>query len=110
LPASSYGKNLAHCFFICAMSKDLASLAMIPNLTRPAPARPIQPVRTSEALIALAFALAIAMLLGAGTLIGRMQWRRKDRTRIQKGPLGPRSGSRGASPQRNLRLVSRKRR
>ena len=91
------------------MSKELASLAMIPGVARPAAPRPIQPVRTSEALIALAVALAIAALLGAGTLIGRMQWRRKDRTRIKKGPVGPRSASKGASPQRNLRLVNRKR-
>jgi len=93
-----------------AMSKDLASLAMIPNVMRSPNPRPIQPVRTSEALIALAVVLAIALLLGAGILIGRMPWRRKDRTRIKKGPFGPRSGSPGASPsQRNLRLVTRKR-
>lgn len=92
------------------MSKDLASLAKIPNVMRPSNPRPIQPVRTSEALIALAVVFAIALLLGAGILIGRMQRRRKDQTRIKKGTVGPRSGSRGASPpQRNLRLVTRKR-
>jgi hypothetical protein len=91
------------------MRKDLASLAMIPNVARPASPRPIQPVRASEALIALAVVLAIGALLSAGILLGRMPWRRKDRTRIKKGPVGPRGGSRGASPQRNLRLVSRKR-
>jgi hypothetical protein len=83
---------------------------MFPNFARPPNPPPIQPMRTSEALIALAVVLAIALLIGAGILIGRMQARRKDGTRIRKGPVGPRSGSRGASPrQRNLRLVTRKR-
>jgi len=104
------GKNLARYFWLCAVTKDLASLTMTPNFARPPNPRPIQPMRTSEGLIALAVVLAIALLVGAGFLIGRMQSRRKDRSRIKKGPVGPRSGSRGASPpQRNLRLVTRKR-
>ena len=83
---------------------------MIANVAPPA-LRPIQPVRTSEALIALAVVLAIGALLGAGILLGRRQWRRKDRTRIQRGPVGQRTGPGAASPpRRNLRLVSRKRR
>jgi hypothetical protein len=108
--AGCCGKNLARWFLFSAVSKDLASLTMTPNFARPPNPRPIQPMRTSEALIALAVVLAIALLVGAGILIGRMQSRRKDGTRIRKGPVGPRSGSRGASPpQRNLRLVTRKR-
>ena len=84
---------------------------MIPNVVRPAAPRPIQPVRTSEALIALAVVLAIGALLCAGILLGGMQRRRKDRALIKRGQTGPRTGPRGASPpQRNLRLVSRKRR
>jgi hypothetical protein len=105
----SYGKNLARVSLVCAMSKDEVSLAAVPGILRPTPARPLQPMRTSEILIALAVVGAISILLSAGILLGRVQQRRNARGRSKAGSANPRTGSRGAPPrQRNLRLVKRR--
>jgi hypothetical protein len=94
------------------MGKVLALVAMVPELFRPVHPRPIQPVRTSEVLIALAVIAAMALVLGAGFLLGRMQSRRRARTRIRSGPVSNRVDNRKAAASRraNLRLVTRKRR
>jgi len=94
------------------MGKVLALVAEVPQLFRPVHPRPIQPVRTSEVLIALAVIAAIALVMGAGFMLGRIQSRRKARTRIRNSTFNNRSDSRKAAASRraNLRLVTRKRR
>jgi hypothetical protein len=105
----SDGKNLARVPLVYAMSKDEVSLATVPGVARSAHLRPVEPMRTSEILIALAVVGAISILLSAGILLGRVQQRRNARGRNKAGSANPRTGSRGAPPrQRNLRLVKRR--
>jgi hypothetical protein len=94
------------------MGKVLALLAAVPLLARPVHPRPIQPVRTSEVLIALAVIAAIALLMGAGFLLGRMHSGRRARMRIRNTTVNNRIDNRkvAASRRANLRLVTRKRR
>jgi flagellar biogenesis protein FliO len=66
-------------------------------------------VPTSEVLIALAVIAVIALLLSTGYILGRMQQRRT--ARIKSKPLKKRIDSRDVqNQQRNLRLVTRKKR
>jgi hypothetical protein len=91
------------------MVKDLAPSALGAQLFRPANPRPVQPIPTSEVLIALAVILIIAVLLGTGFVLGRMQQRRTARRRLK--PIKKRVDSREVQNQRrNLRLVTRKKR
>jgi uncharacterized protein HemX len=89
--------------------KDLAASAVVPQVVRPANPRPIQPVKASEAIIALAVILAVAMLVGLGFMLGRIQQRRVDRRHARR--LNQRSeGRQPSGHRRNLRLVTPKRR
>lgn len=85
----------------------MVPIAVVPQLFRPVHPRPIQPVRTSEVLIALAVIGAMALLLTGGFVLGRMESRRKARSRI-KGTVSQRVGRRkAADARRKLRLVKR---
>ncbi len=91
------------------MVKDLVPSAVVPQVSRPANPRPIQPVRPSEAIIALAVIAAMALLMAVGYQLGRMQQRRIARSRIRSRQANKRINSRQPSGQRrNLRLVKRR--
>jgi flagellar biogenesis protein FliO len=94
------------------MGRALILVAVVGQLIRPANPRPIQPVRTSEVLIAVAVIAAIALVMGGGYLLGRMQSGRRARARIRNSHVGKRIDNRNAAATRraNLRLVTRKRR
>lgn len=78
-------------------------------MSRPANPRPIQPVRPSEAIIALAIIVAMALLIAVGYELGRMQRRRIARSRIRSRQVNKRINSRQVSGhRRNLRLVKRR--
>jgi hypothetical protein len=92
------------------MVTDLA-LAVVPEVIRPTNPRPVQPVRTSELIIALAVIAAVAMLMATGFMLGRMHQRRIARSRIRSRRLKKRIDSRPhQGHKRNLRLVTPKRR
>jgi len=88
------------------MVTDLLPSEVVPQLLRPANPRPIQPARTAEVFIALAVIAAIALLLGTGFMLGRMQRRRMVRERIRSRRLKKRIDSRNIQSRRpNLRLL-----
>jgi threonine/homoserine/homoserine lactone efflux protein len=91
------------------IGRILTPSAIVPQLWRPAHPRPIQPIRTSELLIALAVIALIAMLMTAGFMLGRMQRRRAARRylRQMKRQVDNRK-PRGQRPK--LRLITSKRR
>jgi uncharacterized protein HemX len=90
---------------------ELSTSAAVPQIARPANPRMIQAASTSEVVIALAAIAAVALLLATGFMMGRMQQRRKARSRIRARQLKKRIDSREIQKQRrNLRLVNPKRR
>ncbi|GEM_PF-5811132 len=85
--------------------------AAVPEISRPANPRPVQPVRTSEALLALAVIVAIGLLMATGFMLGRMERRRGTRNRVGTPRSNKRVDSRNRQgQQRNLRLVTPRRR
>jgi threonine/homoserine/homoserine lactone efflux protein len=89
----------------------LAPSAIVPQFVRPAHPRPIQPVQTSELLIAIAVIGIIAMLMTAGFMLGRMQRRRAARRHFRSLQVNPRNDRRKPPGQRPaLRLIKSKRR
>lgn len=76
----------------------------------PANPRPIQPVPTSEVLIALAVIAAIALLISTGYLLGRMQQRRTARGVRSKTVNKRIDSSKLQTDRPKLRLVSPKKR
>jgi hypothetical protein len=90
---------------------ELLPSAAVPQIGRPANPRPVQPVRTSEALLALAVIVAIGLLMAAGFMLGRMERRRSTRNRTGAPRMNKRIDSRKRQDrERNLRLVTPKRR
>lgn len=86
----------------------MAPIAIVPQIARPANPRPIQPVRKSEVLLAVAVIAAMALVMWAGFLLGRMHSRRKQRGRITGGRVN--RANKTTAQRGNLRLVSPKRR
>jgi hypothetical protein len=90
---------------------QLRSSAALAQVARPADPRPIQPAAASEVIIALAVIAAMALLIATGFVMGRIQQRRKARSRIRTRQSNRRIDSRHLrQQQRKLRLVSPKRR
>jgi flagellar biogenesis protein FliO len=93
------------------MVMDFEPSAVAWQLVRPANPRPVKPIPTSEVLIAVAVIAAIALLLGTGFMLGRMQQRRNGRRLTKSKQVKKRIDSRDVQGQRrNLRLVSPKKR